>query len=266
MSGSAAAERLEAEHQMHLLGVAALAELAADIARRVARAPAPRRGRAANWRLHHLEHVVVTHIAGAGHDHAGPARNCVPMKRGQVSRREAAHQFGRAQHRAADRLVGIGGGLEMIEDDVVGRVDRLGDLLHHHFLLARQLIGVERRVLQDVGQDVEGQRHVLLQHLGVIGGMVARGVGVDIAADRLDLLGDLARAAPRRALEGHVLEHVRHAVDVGRLVARAGIDPYAHRGGLHGGTWSRRHRHAVVRRVTADVVGAHAATFATERM
>ncbi len=184
--------------------------------------------------LHHLEHVLVTDVAGAGHDH--PCRPIIAADEGgERVACEAAHQFGGAEHWAADRLVGIGRGLEMVEDDVVGCVDRLGDLLHHHFLLARQLIAVEGRVLQDVGQDVEGQRHVFLQHLGVIGGVVARGVRVDIAADRLDLLGDLARAAPRRALESHVLEHVRHAIDVGRLMARAGIDPHTHRRGFHGG-------------------------------
>ena len=36
---------------------------------------------------------------------------------------------------------------------------------------------------------------VLLQHLGVIGGLLARGIGVEVAADRLDLLGDVAGAA-----------------------------------------------------------------------
>ena len=70
---------------------------------------------------------------------------------------------------------------------------------------------------------------VLLQHLGVIGGALARGVGVEVAADRLDLLGDGAGAAPLGALERHVLEEMRDAVDLGRLVAGADIDPEAER-------------------------------------
>ena len=50
-----------------------------------------------------------------------------------------------------------------------------------------------------------------------------------MAADRLDLLGDGERRAPLGALEGHVLEQMRDAVDLGRLVARADIDPDAER-------------------------------------
>ena len=39
-----------------------------------------------------------------------------------------------------------------------------------------------------------------------------------MAADRLDLLGDVAGAAPLGALEGHVFEEMRDAVLVVRLV------------------------------------------------
>ena len=71
-----------------------------------------------------------------------------------------------------------------------------------------------------------------LQHAGVIGGGLDAGGGVEVAADRLDLLGDLARGAPRGALERHVLEQMRDAVLVRLLVAAAGADPDAERGGL----------------------------------
>src|SRR3546814_7509535 len=64
-------------------------------------------------------------------------------------------------------------------------------------------------------------------HLGIEGGVLAAGVGVDLPADRLDLLGDGLRAAPLGALEHHVLEQMRYAVQLRRLVARAGADPGA---------------------------------------
>ena len=53
-----------------------------------------------------------------------------------------------------------------------------------------------------------------------------------MAADRLDLLGDGAGGAPLRALEGHVLEEMRDAVDLGRLVPRPDLDPEAERHGF----------------------------------
>ena len=66
---------------------------------------------------------------------------------------------------------------------------------------------------------------IFLQHLGVIGGVFARGIGIEVAADRLDLLGDGERRAPLGALERHVLEEMGDAVDLRRLVAGADIDP-----------------------------------------
>ena len=74
---------------------------------------------------------------------------------------------GLPQHRPAHRLVGKGAFLEMVEDDVVGRVVGLADLLQDDAALALQLGRVEDRVLQDVGEDVERERDILLQHLGV---------------------------------------------------------------------------------------------------
>ena len=123
------------------------------------------------------------------------------------------------------RLVREGGLLEVVEDDVVGRVVGLADLLQDHAALALQLLGVEGRVLQDVGEDVDGERHVVLQHLGVVGGLLARGVGVEVAADLLDLARRCrGRCARLGALEGHVLEQVGDAVVLRRLVAGADAD------------------------------------------
>ena len=56
--------------------------------------------------------------------------------------------------------------------------------------------------------------------------------GVEIAADRLDLLGDVARRAPPRALERHMFEKMRQAMLVRSFVARSGPDKDAKRGGL----------------------------------
>src|SRR6185312_11305446 len=95
--------------------------------------------------------------------------------------------------------------------------------------LALQLVLLEGRMLQDVSDDIDGERRILGKHLGVIGGLLARRIGVEMAAHLFDGLGDLAGAAPLGALEGHVLEQMRDAVDLGPLVARADIDPNAER-------------------------------------
>ena len=87
-------------------------------------------------------------------------------------------------------------------------------------------------MLQDVGQEIDRERQIVGHDPGVVGGVLARGVGVEMAADVLDRLGDRPRRAPLGALERHVLEHVGDAVDLGRLVARADVDPDADARGL----------------------------------
>src|SRR5205823_15077846 len=63
--------------------------------------------------------------------------------------------------------------------------------------------------------------------------VLARGRGVQLAAERVEGLGDLLRAVGRRSLEEQVLEKVGDAgLRVG-LVARAGADPEADRDGAH---------------------------------
>ena len=133
----------------------------------------------------------------------------------------------------------------MVEDDVVRRIHRLADFLQHDIPLARQLRLVEQAVLDDVAEDVDGERQVALQRLAEERRRLARRPGVDMAADRLDLVGDVLRAAARRALEHHVFEQVGDAVDLGRFVARAGVDPDAAGHRLDGACSSRPGRCAV---------------------
>lgn len=141
---------------------------------------------------------------------------------------ERPHPLGHAEDRAADGLVGIGHLLQPVEDDVVGGVQRLADFLQDDAALHLDLSGVEGGMQHDVRQQVQRQRHVGGQHAGVIGRHLARGVGVDVPADVLDLLGDGQGGAAGGALERHVFEEMRDAVFGRVLVAGTRVDPDAH--------------------------------------
>ena len=56
---------------------------------------------------------------------------------------------------------------------------------------------------------------------------------VDVAADRVDLIGDLQRGARRRSFEQHVLDHMRNAAHVIGLISRADTDPNPQRDRLN---------------------------------
>ena len=71
------------------------------------------------------------------------------------------------------------------------------------------------------------------QHMGEIASLLDAGLGVEIAADVLDRLGDLARVAAARALERHMLEEMREPVLLARSCRDPAADEHADRGGAH---------------------------------
>ena len=160
--------------------------------------------------------------AGGGHDDV--RRAIVPGEIvAQFAVVERAHRFRRAQDRAAERLVGKGDDLQVLENEIVRRVGDGADFLNDDILLANKLFTVEGRFGENVGEHIERERHVGLEHARVISGAFGAGRRIEIAAHRLDFLGDLARGAPPRALERHVFEQMRNAVFVAAFVAAAGM-------------------------------------------
>ena len=79
---------------------------------------------------------------------------------------------------------------------IVGRIGGLGDLLAHHLLFARQVVGGEGRALNEVGGHRHGQREAALQGADLEAGALVAGGGVDLAALGLDGLDDVAGRAP----------------------------------------------------------------------
>ena len=107
-------------------------------------------------------------------------------------------------------------------------------LLHlpeNDFALAADAVFLESGVLEDVGEDVKGLGDILVGDLGIIGGLLPGGVGVEVSSHVLDLFLELTRVAPLGALEDHVLEEVRGAVSLLGLEPRPGVDPDADGGG-----------------------------------
>ncbi len=221
---------LEADDDLRLHRFARLAHVAASVDGRHRRRTgvAAKRSEAFVRQLHDL---LMVHRAGRRQHHLRSA-----IMAGEIGiqhgRTGGAHRLWRAEDRASDRLGRIGGLGEQVVDAVVRRIQRRPDLLHDDVLFARQFLRIEGRVLQDIGQDIEGQRHVVLEDAGVIGGRLDAGGGVHLAADSLDLLGDFQRRAFARALEGHVLEQMGEAVLLLLFRARTGADPDAKGGAL----------------------------------
>ena len=146
---------------------------------------------------------------------------------------EGADAGGRAEDRPAERMIGPETLREDLVDEIIGRVLDHLDLFEDDFLFALDVLFREQRIADQIREDVDGQRQVLVEHLEVIAGVFLRREGVDLAADRIHLLRDFFGTPAGRALEEHVLDEVRDAGMLGRLVARAARQPDADRDRAH---------------------------------
>jgi hypothetical protein len=114
-----------------------------------------------------------------------------------------------------------------------GRIEAALDLLADDLDLPLELLPIEGGLGDGVREDVEALGGELARDDDVVDGLIEARPGVDLAARGLDGAGDLARAAPRRSLEQHVLVQMREARLVGKLVGAADPHPDLERG--HGG-------------------------------
>ena len=101
------------------------------------------------------------------------------------------------------------------------------DLFDDHLLLGLEVVGPQSVGPEDVREDVEGLGKVLGQAGDVVERVFLRGLGVVLGADAVEVAIDGHGVAPRRPLEGHVLEEVRDAGQLARLVAAPRLDEEA---------------------------------------
>ena len=76
---------------------------------------------------------------------------------------------------------------------------------------------VEHALGENVADHVQRQTGVNPENAGEIAGPLDPGLRIEVAADVLDRLGDVAGASPPRALERHVLDEMRQPVLAGAL-------------------------------------------------
>ena len=101
---------------------------------------------------------------------------------------------------------------------VVGRVVVHGQLLEDHLASPLDVLIVEQRMRQHIAEQFDTRR-VAARHPAVVGRVLLRREGVDVAADTIDGARDVGRRARVGALEQQVLEEVADARQLSRLVA-----------------------------------------------
>ena len=106
-------------------------------------------------------------------------------------------------------MVGEDGLGDQVVDELLRRVLVHRDLLEHDVALGVEL--GERRGEHHVAHHVHRGREVVIRDTRVDQRVLARGRGVQLAAETVEDLGDLKRAESLAALEEQVLDEVRDA-------------------------------------------------------
>ncbi len=184
------------------------------------------RGKIAEAFVHEVAKVLVLEIAD-GRDDQIARRVSVSEVVAKPPLSKRLDGLLRAEDRAAERMILPESLREDFVDEIVRRVLHHLDLFEDDFLLALDVLGVERRIPDDIGEDVERQRQVLVEHLDVIAGVFLGGKRVELPADRVDSLRDILGRARARSLEQHVLHEMRNAAALGVFVSRPACQPHA---------------------------------------
>jgi hypothetical protein len=88
-----------------------------------------------------------------------------------------------AEDGATKGLVHEGGGVQVVEDNLLELFVNLLLLAKNDVALALDGLGLELGVLEDIGKDVDGVGHVRVERLGVVDGVLALWALLDVGED-----------------------------------------------------------------------------------
>ena len=112
----------------------------------------------------------------------------------QLRPRHRRDRLDAADHRRPDRMVAEHRRQEHVAERVLRIVVAHRDLLEHHVAFDLDVVGGAAATQHHVGDQVDRQLQVGVEHVRVVAGVLPGGERVQLAADRVDRLRDLDRA------------------------------------------------------------------------
>ena len=118
---------------------------------------------------------------------------------------------------------------ENLVHQIIGAVLIHLDFFEDHAPLAADVLHIEGGIQRQVAQNFHGDRQVLIEHLHVEADALLGGEGIHVAANRIDLAGNVLGGAVFGPFEDHVLDEMGDSIPLRVLVAGPGLDPYSDR-------------------------------------
>ena len=115
------------------------------------------------------------------------------------------------EHFSAEWMIGEEGGRALLRRLLGRLVGVHEDLVEDHLAFGVEVRGAQRRLPHDVREQFETEVEALGEQPDVEGGVLLRGVGVEVTADLVDGLGDRGGRAVGGAFEEQMLEKVGRA-------------------------------------------------------
>ena len=201
-------------------------------------------GRRAEEGLHLGHHIVVGQITRR-RDNQVPPRVPPRMDPLENGSRHPANRFPGPQDGMPVRMATPEPGAVEVEYQVIRRILHRGDLLQDNLPFQGQISLPEEGMQNQVGQNLQREREVFVQHPGLEGGMLPGCVSIQGAAQAFQGQGDLLRRPVPGSLEHHVLQQVAGPHDLLGLVGRTLPDPHANGNGADPWDPLREHSHPV---------------------
>lgn len=119
----------------------------------------------------HLDQLLVGDATGTNKDHAISSVVVLDVV-GELGSGDVANVLPGTKDGATERLVLEGGGMQVVEDNLLDLLLDLLRLAQDHVTLALNGGLLELGVLKDIGEDIDTLRHVLIEGLGKVNGVL----------------------------------------------------------------------------------------------
>lgn len=194
--------------------------------------------------LRELDELIVVHSTGTDQYHTW--RRVVRLNvRLQVFLRHGANALFRPENGGTERGVLERRRVQVIKQNLLDILFDLFHLAQDDSSLTLDLRFFQRRVLQNITQNIHRRADILLHNLGVVRRLLTARVRVQVSAHVFNLLLETSRRAALRTLESHVFQEVRGTVRRRVFIPRTRVDPHANSRGFRVRRRFRRHSESI---------------------